>query len=1246
MLTYRTGAANVPSAARSMAAHLLQQTLPPEMAAMAEYYEQGAPPPTAAEAASGRYGQRANGTTLSGAALDDTAAEERERLQDSGGTDADKDEARLAYRAMGALLAARLVTPEEALASIGRSGHAPDAKRLDQAAADAVSLPDYSSALATPRRDMDPALADALGIDPARTLAPGEIAYLLNGQRTDGEDIAGKKKQTATEALRTIFQLPRDRLPERAELERILAGQTASGEPLPPDQAARAMRRFQSVMGADQQDLTAEERDHILSGRGADGRVLTVRQYQKRLDTAKARIGYVDLTFSAPKSVSVAWAFAPTDAERAIIRQAHRDAIASTMQEVERLIGRARKGQGGRRGYDPGTIGWVSFDHYAARPTVEVVRTSPEGENYTELYTMKAGGARVAGDMQLHTHNAVFNVVRTQDGRIGGLDLAQLEGRVKEWGALYQAFLATNLRRHGVAIGLDPRTEMARLLDVPEHVTQQFSKRTLGGTAAAREYAASQGLDWDSLSAEHKIGLLKAGVQDPRGAKGDDVSDMEAWRRTAEEIGYQHRSVLRPDDLTPALSEAERHEVSYGAAMPLLTKQFERRAVIDGADVRTSAAKGFIAAGIGSAEEVSNLTYAFRHRGVLQNGELTPLIWGEVRDVKGREKIAVTTGLHEREETLLIARARAAADDLSTTLTSEQIDAAIAAFPAIDFGSEQGRAQRRIIDHLATSGRLSLAIGVAGSGKSTLLKPLVRAWQADGRTVHGIALAWRQSDELQDAGIPGVDTRAVESLLRGLARGRLQLGPKAVVVIDEVGLLGTRQLNEILAARERQGFQLVAIGDPKQMQAVEAGPVIELLRRALGDDRVPELASSMRQTRVDERETVLMLRNGQTEEALSRKWADGTLKIIPGGYEEAVDAVVSLWETRRSENRERAGYSLTLSAPTNYDAHNISVAIRRRRRALGEVGEDRITVRASDAGGVEARTFDLPLAIGDRVRLFQRTAAINPLNPLGIGIGRNGSVLEVRDISEAGLTLRAASGTEGLVPWSSLRDRRSEHILLDYGEALTTNTAQGSTVTDHIHAMPAGSKIVSAFGAYTSGSRHRDRNFIVISDGAERTEVAARRPLGDRREILAEDVLANIVRNLSRQPQKESSLELLEGADDLRRGSIRTMQAAAEAAQRPPNGGSGFARRLEEGRLRAKIDRSVPTWAANLRERARAMASAARASFNVMQSVVDSVRKRNARNARYWRGVADDAAAQSQRNKTDADQAIRPTRKL
>ena len=1248
MLTYRTGAAGVPSAARNMGEHLLQQTLPPKMAAMAEYYEQGAPPPTASDAAAGRYGHRATGKKMSGADLDELVKEEVERLRDSAGGEASSDAEALAYCAMGALLAATLVERREALASLARLGIVADRGRLDSATGEAAKLPDYSSALATPRRDMDPMLAAALGIDPARTLSPGEVAFLLNGQRADGQDIGGKEKQTATLALRTVLGLARNRLPSPQEVQNVLAGRKADGTALPSDQAGRAIRRYQAAFGADHWELTPAEREHLLEGRGADGRTLTVRQYQKRLDTAKSRIGYIDLTFSAPKSVSVAWAFAPTDAERAIIRQAHRDAIDSTMEEVERLIGRARKGHSGRNGWDPGAIAWVSFDHYAARPTVEVIRNAPDGEAYTELYTLRAGGARVAGDMQLHTHNAVFNVVRTQDGRIGGLDLGQLDGRIKEWGALYQAFLATNLRRHGIGVGLDPRTEMARLMDVPESVTQEFSKRTSGGTAAARAYAASQGLDWDSLSAERKIGLLKSGVQDPRGAKGDDVSDMAAWRRTAERIGYKHRSVLRPDEIVPLLGEAARQEVAYTAAMPLLTKQFERRAVIDGSDVRTSAAKGFIASGIEAAAEVSHLTHGFRARGVLQNDEHTHLIWGDVRDLKGREKVAVTTALHEREERLLIERARSAADDLSAALSRKQIEAAVASFPEIDFASEQGMAQRRIIDHLGQSGRLGVAVGVAGSGKSTLLKPLVRAWLADGRSVHGIALAWRQSDELQDAGIPAADTRAVESLLRGLARGRLKLGAKAVVVIDEVGLLGTRQLNEILEARDAQGFQLIAIGDPKQMQAVEAGPVIDLLRRALGDSRIPELGTSVRQRSADERETVLMFRNGQTEDAIARKAADGTMRIVPGGYEEAVSAIVALWDSRRAENREREGYSITLSAPTNYDAHNISIAIRRRRRELGEVGEDHTVVRASDAGGMEARTFDLPLAIGDRVRLFRRTNAIVPGNPLGVGIGRNGSVLEVRDISKEGLTLRAASGTQGLVPWANLRDTKSEHIFLDYGEVLTTNTAQGSTVSEHIHAMPAGTKLVSAFGAYTSGSRHRERSFIVISDGAERAEVAARRPLGDRREIVVKDVIANVVRNLSRQPIKESSLALIERAKRLRRGSIRAFQASAEAAERRSGGGqpSMFTRRLRDARVREKLRESVPTWGGRLKERAAAVAAAAMTAANMVKDIVDAVALGRRRGHRFWQDVASGSAEQKTNAKAQHDPQPRQTRKL
>src|ERR1700757_3635214 len=84
MLTYRTGVAGAPRAARSMAEHLLQQTLPPEMAVMAAYYEQGVTPPTPAEAAFSRYSRLAMGGQLSGGTvLDELVKSEAARLSES-----------------------------------------------------------------------------------------------------------------------------------------------------------------------------------------------------------------------------------------------------------------------------------------------------------------------------------------------------------------------------------------------------------------------------------------------------------------------------------------------------------------------------------------------------------------------------------------------------------------------------------------------------------------------------------------------------------------------------------------------------------------------------------------------------------------------------------------------------------------------------------------------------------------------------------------------------------------------------------------------------------------------------------------------------------------------------------------------------------------------------------------------------------------------------------------------------------
>jgi hypothetical protein len=624
------------------------------------------------------------------------------------------------------------------------------------------------------------------------------------------------------------------------------------------------------------------------------------------------------------------------------------------------------------------------------------------------------------------------------------------------------------------------------------------------------------------------------------------LSDATAWRLAAAEIGYQHRSVLRPNRKQTAASRAERLEAAYQAALPVFDKELQRRAAVEGADARLAAAKGLIAAGVESPAEVSAITKAMRERGVMQRGERTSLIWGEVKGENGRDKVGITTALHRDEELVLIARAGAAGQDRTAALTPGQIAAAVKRFPDLDFTSEHGKAQRAVMEQLGSGGRIAVAIGVAGSGKSTLLKPLVDAWKEDGREVHGIALAWRQSDDLTEAGITASNTRAVESFLRSIEKDRLRLDAKSVVVVDELGLLGTRQLNDLLRVQQAHGFQIVAIGDPKQMQSVEAGAVVDLLRRALGKERILTLETSVRQVEQEERETTLMFRNGETTAAIQRKLENGTLRVTAGGYEEAVRSVVDLWQRRRDANAGRERFSISISAPTNHDAHQISIAIRDRRRALGEVGVDRMTVPATSGAGADVRTYDLALADGDRVRLFERVNARFLDTGKGGNIGRNGTVLEVAEVKADGLVLRTKAGREGLVKWDSLTSAANGRLKLAYGDVLTTNTGQGSTVSEHIFAVPGGSRQVNAFGVYTSGSRHREQSFIVVSDGAERQEVAGRRPLGDKRQVRESDVIENMARNFARQPVKEGSLAMIARAENLRTGTIRKMQAGKQ----------------------------------------------------------------------------------------------------
>ena len=535
-----------------------------------------------------------------------------------------------------------------------------------------------------------------------------------------------------------------------------------------------------------------------------------------------------------------------------------------------------------------------------------------------------------------------------------------------------------------------------------------------------------------------------------------------------------------------------------------------------------------IVAGIGErpGDDIDAVLKSFRERGVLQDGQQVALLWGRGASLRGKERWSVTTALHIDQERELIRLAKTASLDLSGALPAAQIDRAADAFlarnPTIDPAAEQWQAQRAMMTKLATGGRLSVAIGVAGGGKSTALAPLVEAWKADGREVFGITLAWRQAADLRSAGI--AERASVAAFLKRVETGRYLPDRNSVVVVDEVGLLGTRQMLDLLRLQQRTGMQIVMVGDPKQCQSIEAGPVIELLRKAIGEEAVPEILTSIRQKTEREREITGLFRAGRAAEALEMKQQDGTAELVAGGRQATVQRVARLWRERLEANRADPEFKLTVSAPTNADTREIGAAIRAERRRAGELGDDGKILDATDRNG---DMYKLPVAIGDRVRLYDRVHDARVPGRKTV-LANNGEVVEIRSLTDEGMIVRNNAGVEGLVAWHKIQARRDAPVRLSYGYVMTVDTAQGSTATEHIHALPAGSHAIHGFKAYTAASRHQRTTWIVIDEASERRHLAGRSMIGQRPDIGEPDVWRQIGENLSRQPQKASALDMLQ----------------------------------------------------------------------------------------------------------------------
>jgi hypothetical protein len=345
--------------------------------------------------------------------------------------------------------------------------------------------------------------------------------------------------------------------------------------------------------------------------------------------------------------------------------------------------------------------------------------------------------------------------------------------------------------------------------------------------------------------------------------------------------------------------------------------------------------------------------------------------------------------------------------------------------------------QADALAHITDGRDLGIVVGHAGTGKSAMLGVAREAWEAAGYEVRGAALSGIAAENLESGS--GITSRTIASMEHGWEQGRDLLTSRDVLVIDEAGMVGTRQLERVLSHAADASAKVVLVGDPQQLQAIEAGAAFRSIHERHGGAEIGEV----RRQREDwQRDATRDLATGKTGNALDAYRSHGMVHEAQM-REQARGDLIDRWDRDRQASPDRIRIILT---HTNDEVRALNEVARERMRAAGDLGDE---VHVAVERG--ARNF----ASGDRVMFLQ--------NERGLGV-KNGTLGTVEQVSAQSISVQTDDGR-------SVRFDLKDYNRIDHGYAATIHKAQGMTVDRaHVLATPG----MDAHSSYVALSRHRD----------------------------------------------------------------------------------------------------------------------------------------------------------------------------
>lgn len=738
--------------------------------------------------------------------------------------------------------------------------------------------------------------------------------------------------------------------------------------------------------------------------------------------TGGHRVG-LDLTFSADKTLSLAFALGDDD-ERLRIVAAHRKSVDAAMDYLARQV-ETRRGKGG-------------LDVQGVRGLVASGHTHMGSRNL---------------DPQLHEHVLVYAIAQGQDGAWGTFDPAMLYTHQRTAGALYRAAMAHEMQRLGyrveVEVERDERGDATgevwtHIAGIDPALADAFSSRRAEIEAHMRDTGSS---------AEEASLATRARKEEP---PFDELQAM--WRQSLDSLRVRGEI---PVPQSADLKHGHEDQLRSVADADLLREVQDQTAVLTREAVLERVA--LAQAGRMNASAIERECDRLLRSNLLAEVEPERQPDSEQRLGTPSRRYTATRWVmreHLAREDAVLHSAMARRDDVQVRVPLNEAIASIVRIEA-NTGRALSDEQRAAVRHVTVdTGGLAVLVGRAGTGKTTSMRGAVAAWQDHGMQVIGCSTGWDAAHKLRDEA--GIESHAIAALLRD---EKLSLH-NTVLIVDEAGMVATRDLAALQQRVDQAGGKLVLVGDEHQLQAIGAGGLFGALARQNGHATLTEIR---RQQQAADRETAgAFYGNADLEEAAGARIVASQREATHDGAQilerleqhgqvhahgtraEAIAAMVTAYRADAAPESEKL-----LLGSTRHDVAVLNAAVRTEKRARGELQGDALNLPTPE-GAVE-------LQIGDRVRFTRRDRAVDVYN------GTRGVVHHVD--AEHG-KVHLAIPREGQADRLLVLDVNDTHHLM-HAYASTVHRAQGQTVSSVWQLASAG--MLDRQSALVGFTRQRER---------------------------------------------------------------------------------------------------------------------------------------------------------------------------